>query len=675
MARHRSRAVHVAGAAVLVAAALVCAADSAAPARHLPPDRLTTVWTATVSNLDGGSDDPADLSEFVTRPQAAFSSQAAVLPDLKSIQIRDPETGRMRRDIDVGQRVGDVALAGGVTVAQTGPAGAYGGYGALRGYDTSSGRPLWTQAVVTSHVVWTGRYDLGSGIAAVTARGIVVVTADGYFNGLDLRTGRRSWTRRVPCSVGVVSATAATAVVLCDHGPLLLVDPRTGRPRTVTVPHSAADLSTTPDAIGVIAFSGHDPLTVVADSGKVLGRITGARSLALVSGDQAVVEGGDEIRAVSLTRGTVRWRRKIEGEILDGGETTGSDAGVSGSDGRVLVNRLVERGRPGATSFTDLSGTTTPPLPWPVSGEFAGAVPGLIFVVSHSAYQYAFTALRLDHQSLAAPRLGGTDPSDWPDPCRLLAPERLATLGRGYAGFPARPSPTAARMGLARTDRCDFAGPHPFSLQIGWVAADDDAAAFLAQSLLPAPTRVRQAGPDGYQYFSLPATGPAVADRALVVRGRLIVNVFTAGQAGLAAKVARLLQPEQPAGAALERAAVEQTVADHGFTAMIQPWPPSAGPLRAVYATCGWECRQVFLFQDGRLVGAPPGATRDTFQDVQILSQDGTTVRLAAAVYPRTGPQVPVRYILIVLRMAGDRLMYQVAPAPWRPAPPAPYHR
>ena len=662
---------------MLLAGALVCTADSAAPARRVPPDRLRTVWTATVSNLDGGSDDPADLSEYVSRPQAAFSPQAAVLPDLKSIQIRDPETGRIRHDIDVGQRVGDVALAGGVTVAQTGPSGAHGGYGALRGYDTPSGRPLWTQAVETSHVVRTGRYDLASGTAAVTARGIVVVPRDGYLTGLDLRTGRRSWTRRVPCSAGAVSATDTKAVVLCDHGPLLLVDPRTGRPRTVTVPHSARDLSTTPDAVGVIASSGQDPLTVIADSGKVLGRTAGAGSLALVSGDQAVVEAGGEIRAVSLTRGTVRWRRKIEGEILDGGVTTGSDVGVSGSDGRVLVNRVVERGRPGATSFTDLSGTTTPPLPWPISGEVAGAVPGLIFVVSHSAYQYAFTALRLDHQSLATPRLGGADPADWPDPCRLLTPERLAALSRGYAGFPARPSPTAARLGLARTDQCDFTGPHPFSLQVGWVAADDDAAAFLAQSLLPAPDRVRQAGPDGYQYFSLPATGPMVADRALVVRGRLIVNVFTAGQANLAAKVARLLQPERPAGAALERAAVERTVADHGFTAMIQPWPPTIGPLRAVYATCGWECGQVFLFQDSRPVGAPPGesTTRDTYRDVQILSQDGTTVRIAAAVYPPTGPQLPVRYALIDLRMAGGRLMYHPASAPWLPAPPAPYHR
>lgn len=369
MARHRSRAVHFAGAAVLLAAVLVCAADSAAPARHRLPDRLTTVWTATVSNLDGGSDDPADHSEFVTRPQAAFSPRAAVLPDLKSIQIRDPETGRMRHDIDVGQRVGDVTLADGVIVAQTDPPSTHGYYGVLRGYDISSGRPLWTRAVATSPVR-TGREDFASGTAAVTNRGIVVVTPDGYLTGLDLKTGRRSWTRHASCGASVVSATEAKAVVLCDHGPLLLLDPRTGRPRTVTVPHSAWELSTTPDAVGVIALSGRDPLTVVADSGKVRGRITGADSLVLVSGDQAVVESVGEIRAVSLAHDTVRWRRKI---LED------SDVDVSGSDGQVLVNRMVERGRPGATSFTDLSGTTTPPLPWPVSGEFAGAVPGLIF--------------------------------------------------------------------------------------------------------------------------------------------------------------------------------------------------------------------------------------------------------------------------------------------------------
>jgi outer membrane protein assembly factor BamB len=663
---------------VLLAATLVCTADSTAPARHPPPDRLRTVWTATVSNLDGSGGDPTDHTRFIDRPQAAFSSQAAVLPDLTSIQIRDPETGRMLHDINLGQRVGDVALARGVTVAQTGPPSGQDDYGALRGYDTSSGRALWTQAVATNHVVWTRRYELGSGTAAVTSRGIVVVTRDGYLSGLDLRTGQRSWRLRSPCAAIVVSATAATVVVLCGHGQLVLVDPGSGRLRKVTVPRSANDLSTTPDAVGVIALRDRDRLTVIADSGKVLGRITRASSLALVSGDQAVVADADEISALSLTHGTIRWQRRFEAEVLDQGVATGSDISVSSSDGQVMVNRLEELGRPGATSFTDLSGTTTPPLPWPVSGEFAGAVPGLIFIASHSADQYAFTALRPVHQGLAAPRLGGADPADWPDPCGLLTHEQLATLGRGSAGFPARPSPTAARLGLNRTDRCEFTGRHPFSLQVGWVAPDDDAAAFLAQSLLPAPYETRQAGPGGYRYFSYPATAPAVADRALVLRGKLIINVFASGQAPLAAKVARLLQPRHPAGAALERAAIEQAVAAHGFTAVIPPWPPTGGRLRAVYANCGFECRQVFLFHNGRLVGAPPGEStkRNTYQDVQILSQDGTTVRLAALAYFRTGARTSLRYVLIALRLAAGRLMYQAThTAPWRPAPPAPHRR
>jgi hypothetical protein len=135
--------------------------------------------------------------------------------------------------------------------------------------------------------------------------------------------------------------------------------------------------------------------------------------------------------------------------------------------------------------------------------------------------------------------------------------------------------------------------------------------------------------------------------------------------------------PTPDAAGALDKATAEKIVKDHGFTAAIQLWPPIPGPLRAVYADCGWWCGQVFLFHGSQLVGAPPGesAARSTYRDVQVVRQDGRAVWLAVGVFPPDGPQVPVRYALIDLQMSGDRLMYRVDSGPWQAAPAAPHHR
>lgn len=684
MPRHRLRGARIACTALLLLfGAVVCVSDSKLPTRRGLPDSMTTAWSATVYNGEEGLD---------SAPQAAFSTQAVALPDLGEIQIRNPTTGRMLHRIPVREGPADVAIASGVVVAQTGPARDDLAYGMLRGYDVSSGRQLWAQNIGVGHVLQTRKYSYSwdDGAAVVTSRGVVAVTRSGDLTGLDLKTGRRQWTRRRPCAAaGTVSATATRAVLLCDKGPLVLVDPQTGQSRQVKTPGPAVVMSTTADAIGVSSSFPDDPepdtLTVVAESGKLLGRIEGSSSLVSMNDGQAVTYSDGELRAVNLAHGTDQWRRQTEGDDMEG-DVRGTYANVSASDGMVLVNRMPpqdekEEGYPGATTLTDPSGKTTPPLPWPVSGEFAGAVPGLVFVVSQAADQYQFTALRLDNKNPPAPQLGGVRPSDWPDPCRLLTPRQLATLGRGYTGYPAPPSRLAKRLRLPRTDQCDFAGQHPFSLRVGWVAADDTAAASLTQSLLPSfADGLWQAGPNGYQYFSQSPTALPVADRAVVIRGRLVITVFAPRQVALTTKIARLLQTAPPSPnspGALDKAIAEKTVKDHGFTPAIQLWPPIPGPLRAVYATCGFECYQVLLFHGSRLVGAPPGesTTRPTYRYLDVARQDGRTVQLVAGVYPSTGPQVPVRYVLIELRISGNRLMYRVHHGPWQAAPAAPYHR
>lgn len=228
-----------------------------------------------------------------------------------------------------------------------------------------------------------------------------------------------------------------------------------------------------------------------------------------------------------------------------GGDTAGSDNGAFSTDGLVLLNGAAEGDDPGTTTLVEPSGRVTPPLPWPVSGQFAGAIPGYVFVVSHAAHQYRFTALRLDRERLPSPRLGA---ARRPDPCRLLTAGRLATLGPGYTAFPAKRSPLVESLRLPHSDQCNFAGGHPFSLQIGWVAADQAGAEALTQSLLPGPERVRQAGPGGYLYTDETAGPVPVTDRALVARGRLVIDVFAPGQVDLTAKIARLLQADRPAG-------------------------------------------------------------------------------------------------------------------------------
>ena len=671
---------------LLLSSAVVCTSDSAPPMQRVLPDSMTTAWTAAVPDLEGGTSDPAYHGDFTTRPEAAFSPQVAALPNLNKIEIRDPKTGRMLHDITVGEKVGDISIAAGVVVAQTGEASNRNfDYSMLRGYDIASGRQLWAQNIRTSHTVRTGRPSIFGG-AAVTTRGVVAMTSSGDMIGLDLKTGRRGWIRRVPCSkVEKFSATTAMAVVLCDEDPPTLVDPQTGKLRQLGAPGQGAYVSVTANAIGVASHakdSASQPLKVVAESGTLLGQIKGLSYVLLVSGDRVVTTVGDQIRAVSMAHGTELWRRKIESEIAPE-NTDGSDVGISVSDGMVLVNRVMDRGHPGATTFTDLSGKTTPPLPWPVSGEFAGAVPGLVFLVSHAEDQYQFTAVRLDNKNLNAPRLGGATPADWPDPCRLLAPQQLATLGRGYTGVHAPTSPIAARLHLPHADQCNFAGKHPFSLQVGWVVADDTAAAMLAQSFLPGPDWMWQIGANGYQYINQTATVQAVADRAVAIQGRLVINVFAPRQVALTAKITRLVQatprlhPASGTADALDKAVAEKILKDHGFTAAIQLWPPIPGPLRAIYANCGSQCHQVFLFHGSQLVGAPPGesATSCTYQYLQVLRQDGRIVKLAAGVFPPHGPQILTKYALIELQMSGNRLIYRVDSGPWQAATTAPHYR
>ncbi|TYK49530.1 PQQ-binding-like beta-propeller repeat protein [Actinomadura decatromicini] len=695
LGRRHGRMTRVALAAVLLlSAALVCAADSGPReaadrswAGRALPNLMTPVWTATVANLDVG----LDAWDFIGRPEASFSPDAAVLPDLTGVQVRDPRTGRMLHDIPVGEKVGDVALAGGVVVAQTRANSARNfDFRQLRAYDLSSGRELWVQDMYSSHVVETGRYSF-LGATAVTSRGVVFTAVTGEMIGLDPRTGRTRWTRSSACSNGTLSATENMVVVVCEKGPLLMVDPENGRLYSTEIPGSVVDVATTPDAVGV-EWTSADPTapnpprplprttTVVSGPRLVIDRVDGSPGhLVQVMGRQAILAGDGELRAVSLARGAELWRRKTEVTIAPGGRSVGSEDGVSAADGLVLVNGANEETQPGTTSLIDASGRTTPPIAWPVSGQFAGAIPGYVLLVSHTAQQHRFTALRLDRETLPDPRLGGARPSDWPDPCRLLTPARLAALGR-YTGFPAKPSPFAERTRLPYSDRCDFAGRHPFSLRVAWVAPDRAAAETLTQSLLPGPPGVWQAGPGGYQYRGMTASAPPVADRALVARGRFVIAVFAPAQVGLTERIARLLQADRPPGPAdaFDRAAVEKAVHDRGFAPLIQMSPPNPGPLRAVYADCGPPaCGQVFLFEGDRLVGAPPGesAERPYYQDVQIVRQDGDTVRLAAAVVPPGAPCCQVEHDLIDLRMSDGGLMYRVGSGPWRPAPAAPHRR
>lgn len=86
--------------------------------------------------------------DFAGRPEASFTPAAAVLPGLTDIEIRDPRTGRMLRDVQVGEEVGGVAVADGVVVAQTRAESENRfAFRMLRAYDLSSGRELWSDTI------------------------------------------------------------------------------------------------------------------------------------------------------------------------------------------------------------------------------------------------------------------------------------------------------------------------------------------------------------------------------------------------------------------------------------------------------------------------------------------------------------------------------------------------
>jgi hypothetical protein len=516
-------------------------------------DTLTPVWSADVADLDQSP----DIDGY---PEASFSSRAAVLPNLNQLEIRAASTGQMLHDVAVGEQVGGVAIAGDVVVAQTGRAsGLNFDFSSLRAYDLSSGRQLWSRNIRTGHVLQPGRYDLPiSGPAIVTTRGVVVFSRNEQdLFGLDLRTGQQRWTRKTTCGQGTtpttVSATATTAVVLshCSgKSALSLVNPQNGDTHTIDV-SAATDISTTPTAFAVISSGS---LSVFAASGKLLGRVQGGlpgrgnTRFVQVNGDQAVIFSGDELRAISLSHGNELWRRTIEGRVSRyvPPRVSGQISGWGTVGDLVVVNQAIDPQRPGpgASSIAYPSGKITPLIPWPVSGMFVGAVPGMVFAVSHAGGKYRFTALRPDRKGLPDPSLGGAKPTDWPDPCQLLTSSQLATLGPGYTAVPAAPSPVAGRLHLPHTDQCNFGdGKRPFSLRVAWVAADPAAAQTLTQSLLPPPDFVRPIGTNGYQYSG--TTEPA-ADQAIVVHGRLVIAVHAPQQVALTPQIATLLQTTTP---------------------------------------------------------------------------------------------------------------------------------
>lgn len=442
-------------------------------------------------------------------------------------------------------------------------------FSSLRAYDLSSGRQLWSRNIRTGHVLQPGRYDLPIfGPAIVTTRGVVVFSRNEQdLFGLDLRTGQQRWTRKITCGQGTtpttVSATATTAVVLshCSgKSALSLVNPQNGDTHTIDV-SAATDISTTPTALGVISGGS---LSVFAASGKLLGRVQGGlpgrgnTGFVQVNGDQAVIFSGDELRAISLSHGNELWRRTIEGRVSQyvPPRVAGEISGWGAVGDLVVVNQAMDPQRPGpgVSSIAYPSGKITPLIPWPVSGMFVGAVPGMVFVVSHAGGQYRFTALRLDRKGLPDPSLGGAKPTDWPDPCQLLTSGQLATLGPGYTAVPAAPSPVAGRLHLPHTDQCNFGdGKRPFSLRVAWVAANPAAAETLTQSLLPPPDFVRPIGTNGYQFSG--TTGPA-ADQAIVVHGRWVIAVHAPQQVALTTQIATLLQtttrPQHPTSRATD---------------------------------------------------------------------------------------------------------------------------
>ncbi|MFS8197271.1 PQQ-binding-like beta-propeller repeat protein [Streptomyces sp. CWNU-52B] len=513
-------------------------------------DAFETAWSYSVRGEPG---EPTVTDDVVLAPHGHM------------IDVRDARTGENRRTVraaDPADRIVSAGLTGEVIVAGV----ERGSYATLRGFGLRTGRQLWSEPYWerTAAIVQPGdeRELPVLGPVVVNERGIVVHAHDGRTVGLDPGTGRPVWQRQPECDsapytdpatarIHTVAATGRYLITLCSGGPrtvLKAVDPRDGDrvwQEDLASLGGRTTFSTAEDVIGVQSQDAgirKASFTLLDESGHRLGGGTvqdpagDSRTVGRV-GDTVYFHDGRQLRAVGAADGSPLWHQDAPGDLVV------SDRAVI-SNGEALTPERVQR--TGVSVVLDLSGKRRVMLPWPLRGELVGLSGEFPVIRSREENGARYTALRLAHQGLAEPALGGVPASDWPDACSLLSAEQLDGLGEGYLRLPVDTSRTAFGVRLPHATECRFAtgsgsAKDIFQITVRWVAADADAARRIAASDLPWDTGAERLDRGAHLVPDASGGSRLMGETAMVASGRAVLGISAPKNAGLVRTIALLL--------------------------------------------------------------------------------------------------------------------------------------
>ncbi|MFD4338392.1 PQQ-binding-like beta-propeller repeat protein [Streptomyces anulatus] len=461
-----------------------------------PPNNLEVAWSYVTT---GRALDARDV-------QPALNDEALAVPVGRSVRVLDPRSGQLLSTVNgFAAKSPNLGLSGGVLFLvdtqdhfkDT-----------LRAYDPATGRELWhRRAAPGPDGKGAGNFALGGVFLADW--GPVVMDGDRAL-ALDPRTGAARWYVRLnthcvkphpylenPYQI----AATSTRFLLLRHctdetAKLQAMDERDGRfvwqkrlGRGERISVSAVD--------GVLGVRTDDEFRLLTESGEEILRQAGPGYP--LGEEQGVVyaDVGQKLRAFRADTGKPVWNRARsltgfsfmkDGLIVEDTNTDGSYSG----DVRWSVGDAAGQG-PGASTFVDLDGRRTAPVPWPVAGTLLGTSGELLVVRSEEAKGTRFTGLRPGHRAKDAARpvaLGGSGPRHWPDACGLVDAGLLSELAPDYLALPDRQSRTMRGVRLPHPSVCRFAtksgdGSDVFSVTVRWTAPDATAARTYAASAMP----------------------------------------------------------------------------------------------------------------------------------------------------------------------------------------------
>ena len=438
--------------------------------------------------------------------------------------------------------------------------------GTVSGGTGTGGHLLVALDAATGQTLWQSQRDLPAGVEPGSLRwlagpGVFIAARDAHtIQGASSRTGRTVWSRRLPgtCSLpepepyGSAGDGSAAAVFTaeCPNGQrVFALDPVNGRVRWSLRTVGAASAAITVQH-GVTAVWDGGTLQVLDADGRTLLRrqgdglcgdtcgiaVTGGRVLLSYAPNGA----GQVLQAIDIRSARTWWQR-----------ASGAYEAMTDAGGRVyaLSASVADGLLPAALDVIDpASGRqTTVPLPLAFrsgvgSRPWLAAGGGLLFAGYPLEFEGAaggsrVIALRSAPTGPGQMVLGGVPQKDWPDACRLVSGQDLASAAPAarYTPVPNQVDVAGLRLLAACGYRGSEASEYAAEIGVGWVTVTAQQAAALLADVRATYQQTQALPALGDEAYHLGATAGQVVVRV----GRVILIVRANENPGMATALAR----------------------------------------------------------------------------------------------------------------------------------------